>query len=125
MLIGLPGVETFSVLADSSMDLLHSIFENPYATNTTFTGLNRTIDEENFNKMKLAYNTCMDEKSIRAYGVEPIQKVLEEFEKVYPVNPPASSGKSSNEELAKALVWLSQNRVKGVLGAVPDVSLSV
>ena len=36
----------------------------------------KSVDEENFDKMKAAYNACLDEDKIKSVGVEPLMEVL-------------------------------------------------
>jgi endothelin-converting enzyme len=45
----------------------------------------KSVDEKNFDKMKAAYDACLDEDKIKSVGVQPLVKVLEEIKKVYPV----------------------------------------
>jgi endothelin-converting enzyme len=114
-------VSVSSVMSDTNTDLLHAILEGPYAENTTYTGANRTADEENFKKMKIAYNACMKEDVIKAYGVAPMKKILEEFNTQ--IFPAKGNAKPSPEELTKAMSWLYKKSV-GALGTpLPTVSI--
>src|ERR1700712_2549237 len=99
-LIYLSAVSVGSIMQDVNRNLLHGILDGAYAENSTFTGANRTLDKANFDKMKTAYNACMNEDAIKAYGVTPLRKILDAFEAVYPLN----ATKSSNEELTNTLI---------------------
>jgi len=108
-------------MSDTIRNTLHAILDGPYADNSTFEGANRTSDKQNFDKMKAIYNTCMNEDAIKEYGVEPVAKILEEFETIYPAkgeNPTAAN----RAELTKALVWLAKNSVEGLISAGSGVS---
>lgn len=37
----------------------------------------KTVDEENFDKMKSAYDACLDEDKIKSVGIEPLLEVLD------------------------------------------------
>jgi endothelin-converting enzyme len=45
----------------------------------------KTADEENFDKMKAAYDACLNEDHIKSVGVRPLMDVLEEVRKAYPI----------------------------------------
>lgn len=42
----------------------------------------KPADEENFDKMKLAYDACLNEDKIKALGAEPLLHVLDEIKKL-------------------------------------------
>lgn len=44
----------------------------------------KSADEENFDKMKAAYDACLDEDKIKGAGIGPLLKVLEEVKATYP-----------------------------------------
>jgi endothelin-converting enzyme len=114
-------VSVSSVMSDTNTDLLHAILEGPYAENTTYTGANRTADEDNFKKMKIAYNACMKEDVIKAYGVAPMKKILEEFNTQ--IFPAKGNAKPSAEELTKAMSWLYKKSVGALGNPLPTVSV--
>jgi hypothetical protein len=109
-----------SVQSDGIIDLLHAIMEGPYAENSTFTGQIRDLDKQNFKKMQTAYRTCMNEDAIKAYGVAPIRKILNEFEKLYPVK--GASPRAMDEELTNAVIWLEKHGVSGLISTGTGVS---
>ena len=45
----------------------------------------KSVDEENFDKMKAAYDACLDEDKLKSVGAEPLLKALEEVKQAYPV----------------------------------------
>ena len=108
-------------MSDTIKDTLHSLLDGTYPSNTTLTGQNLTFDQQNFEKMKAAYNTCMNEEAIKTYGVAPVVKLLEEFDKIYPAKGPAPS-KDNRDELTKAIIWLAKNSVSGLVGSGTGVS---
>jgi endothelin-converting enzyme len=46
----------------------------------------KSVDEENFDKMKAAYDACLDEDKIKSIGADPLLEVLDEIKKTYPVD---------------------------------------
>lgn len=43
----------------------------------------KTADEQNFDKMKTAYDACLDEEAIKSVGTKPLQHALEEVRDAY------------------------------------------
>jgi endothelin-converting enzyme len=109
-----------SVMSDTISDLLHAIMEGPYAENTTFAGQSRELDKQNFKKMQTAYRTCMNEDTIKSYGVAPLRNILEELEKVYPVKVPAAQG--VDDELTNTLIWLAKRGISALVSTSTGVS---
>jgi endothelin-converting enzyme len=103
-------VSEMSILSEKHRNLLRAVLEGSYASNSTFMGSSQLSDEANFKKMKAVYNTCMDESSIKSYGVQPIQKLLKEFETIFPQEQPSSPG-IYKAELTKAIAWLAQREL--------------
>lgn len=116
-------VSTFSVMGDKIKNLLRSILDGNFdSTATRLTGQAKIDDEENFNKMKATYQTCMNEDAIKAYGTKYVTEKLQEFEKVFPEQGPSFSA-SSNEELTNILIWLGKNFATGLVSIDVDVSI--
>ena len=108
-----------SVLSDTIRDLLHSILDGPYSNNQTSNSTQREYDVKNFNKLKTAYNTCLNESAIQSYGITPLKTLLGQFEKIYPLQKASSA--NGTDELTGAIIWLSKNSVSGLVSAGPTV----
>jgi endothelin-converting enzyme len=115
------GVSIGSTMSDTIKSVLLDILSNPYKESAAIQGVNATFDKANFGKMKDAYDTCMNEEGVKAYGVTPIVKLLEEFDKVYPEKGPNPTV-ANRDELTNALIWLAKNNVAGLVGAGTTVS---
>jgi endothelin-converting enzyme len=50
----------------------------------------KSVDEENFDKMKVAYDACLNEEKLKSVGAEPLLKALEEVKQTYPVSTTAA-----------------------------------
>jgi Peptidase family M13 len=97
-------------MEDSNQNLMRRILESPYDETTSLVGDLKMIDKSNFNKMQLAYSSCMNEDAAKASGMASLQNILAAFEKQYPVAaPPGSSKVGSKEELTNVLIWLAQH----------------
>lgn len=105
-------------MSDVNKNMLHAILEGEYPQNATTT--DKAVDEENFAKMKLAYNTCKDEEGIKSYGVAPLRAIIDDLETHYPLTAPAAT--TGNDELTNALFWLESQSVSGFVGSGVTVS---
>ncbi|KAF2420974.1 endothelin-converting enzyme [Tothia fuscella] len=110
-------VSTGSIMSDENRNVIRSIVEGPYPdANTSFTGDNKVIDKENFQKMKTVFQTCMDTAAIDSYGVAPVQRILDEFEQHYPLTAPKTP---NPDELTRAVIWLAKNSVSALVSFGP------
>ncbi|KAK8434753.1 endothelin-converting enzyme [Phyllosticta citricarpa] len=74
-------VNSFSVLDDKNRDLLRKVLESPYNEATIMSDQDRLIDRENFNKMKTAYDACLNEDLLKEIGVKPVKELLDALPK--------------------------------------------
>jgi endothelin-converting enzyme len=112
-------VSVTTVMTDENNNLLHAILEGKYAENTTLTGSDKSFDEKNFNNLKNMYKTCMNIDAIKAYGITPLQKLVKEFNAIFPAS---RSGAADPDELTNTMIWLAKKAVVGVAGGLPQVS---
>ncbi|KAJ5601688.1 hypothetical protein N7510_011222 [Penicillium lagena] len=74
-------------------------------------------DKDNFQKIKAAYDACLDETAISKRGTEPVDKMLAQLEKIYP----AKTGDDPNH-LTDVVLYLMKSGVDALtsLGVSPD-----
>jgi hypothetical protein len=109
-------------MSDLTRDILRKILEGEFESNVThLSGQARIDDEENFKKMKVTYQTCMNEDAIKKYGISYVTEKIKEFDKVFPENGPSFAG-GSNEELTNILIWLGKNYATGLVSTEVGVS---
>ncbi|CAL5870352.1 uncharacterized protein PFLUO_LOCUS4588 [Penicillium psychrofluorescens] len=74
-------------------------------------------DKDNFQKVKAAYDACLDEPAISKRGTEPVDKMLAQLEKIYP----AKTGDAQNH-LTDAVLYLMKSGVNALtsVGINPD-----
>ncbi|KAF1959992.1 peptidase family M13 [Byssothecium circinans] len=111
-------IGVLSAMSDVNTALMRSILESPYPSNSTINSTyaiaNATsLDEQNFNKMKAAYDSCMDTAAIDAIGAKPLQEILEAYESF------ASSGNSTSNgtDLTEKLIWVQRYGGSGLIEA--------
>jgi endothelin-converting enzyme len=81
---------TLSTMSETSQTLLRHILEAPYPDSSKHSSFSpaqlaiteSSIDKENFEKLKTAYNACMDEDTIKKAGATPLLDVFEQILKL-------------------------------------------
>jgi endothelin-converting enzyme len=71
----------------------------------------KSADEENFDKMKAAYDACLNEDKIKEAGAKPLMHVLEVIKKAYPV------AGSDSHSVKDAILLLAKYGVTGLVTA--------
>lgn len=85
-----------------------------------------SVDEENFNKMKTFYSSCMNEDELKKAGTGPLKEVLGEVNQLFPLDDAAYTD-SKNVTVAdapfigKTLVWLHQRAVRTLEVIAPGI----
>lgn len=110
---------TGTFMAESSETLLRHILEAPYpksSKHSTFSpaqllGTLSSADQDNFNKLKDAYQACIDEDTIKAKGIKPLAEILYQVAEIYPVK----ASKSNRDDLADAITYLAKIGVTSLI----------
>ena len=71
----------------------------------------KSSDEENFDKMKAAYDACLSEDKIKSIGAAPLMHVLEGIKKAYPADA------SDSHSVKDAVLLLAKYGVTGLVTA--------
>lgn len=90
---------TGTIMSDNSQLLLKHILEAPYPKDSShsfyspqqLTVMRRSVDEENFDLMKSAYDACLDEETINEKGIAPLMAVLHQIQQTFPVGAETSA----------------------------------
>ncbi|KAL8698497.1 MAG: hypothetical protein Q9224_001823 [Gallowayella concinna] len=83
-------VSSGSVMYENSQRALRHLLESPYSDPEKKAASSVSADKHIFDKIQSAYNACMDEKTIRKIGAEPLLDILRKLESSYP--PPRRFG---------------------------------
>ncbi|GKT79872.1 endothelin-converting enzyme [Colletotrichum tofieldiae] len=113
---------TGTIMSENSELLLRHILEAPYpkdSQHSYFSPLrleatDKSADEQNFDKMKAAYDACLDEDKIKSVGIEPLVQILDEIKKVYPIEGAASVDSSPTKD---AILLLSRYGVDALVSS--------
>jgi endothelin-converting enzyme len=82
---------TGTTMFENSQTLLRHVLEAPYPSSpksldfssTASIKKTKSIDQENFKKMKNVYHACMDENTIEKAGLAPLNKVLRSIQELF------------------------------------------
>jgi endothelin-converting enzyme len=77
------------------------------------------VDEQNFNKVKTAYDACMDTEVLDMLGAEPLSRVLRHIASLFPVQPRVTTDVAKSPDVRDVILNLSR------LGVTALVSLQV
>ncbi|KAI6248111.1 Endothelin-converting enzyme [Erysiphe necator] len=80
----------------------------------------RSIDEENFNKMKSAYDTCMDETLVKRKGIEPLNTAIGQIVNLFPVSETSIYEKElltteDEDQLSELIVYFEKLGIAGLV----------
>jgi endothelin-converting enzyme len=86
------------------------------------------LDHQNFDKLKDAYDACMDESTIKKAGIKPLTEILHQVADIFPATNPAIGKRTAlttdkdNEDIATTILFLSKLGVSALvsLGAGAD-----
>ncbi|EKD14071.1 peptidase family M13 [Drepanopeziza brunnea f. sp. 'multigermtubi' MB_m1] len=83
---------TGTIMQENSQMLLRHILEAPYPEESKHSSFSpaqllttlSSVDQQNFGKLKAAYDACMDEDTIKNVGPKPLQEILHQVADLYP-----------------------------------------
>lgn len=76
-------------------------------------------DSDIFDKLKSGYNACLDEDRVKKRGNEPLERLLQDFEKIYSLKPGSEGSEAS---LTGAVLHLIKSGVRALVE--PSVGVS-
>ncbi|KAL8674450.1 MAG: hypothetical protein Q9168_001115 [Polycauliona sp. 1 TL-2023] len=113
-------VSSGSVMYETSQETLRRLLEAPYSnTQISKVSSSASADKRIFDKIKLAYNACMDEEAIEQRGAEPLLDVLRKIEEYYPPHQQQGLKIYGNDPFTRVIAYLSS------IGVNAFVTLSI
>lgn len=103
-------------MSENSQMLLRHILEAPYPDKTVqaefspqlTAATSESADKQNFDKLKAAYDACLDEDTIKKYGVTPLLEILNETSsRLSAQSCPNSKAISEQNALADTVLYLA------------------
>lgn len=78
-----------------------------------------SADSENFGKLKTAYESCLDDSTIKKRGSEPLEKMIAQLEKIYSTS--GTSSREAKENLTETVLYLMESGVLAL--ATPTIAV--
>jgi endothelin-converting enzyme len=91
---------TSTVMSENGQITLRHILESPYPRDSRHSYFSPKMlaasviptDEQNFNTMQTAYNSCLDEETLAKLGVQPLVELVRQVAGSFPVTPAEMEG---------------------------------
>jgi predicted metalloendopeptidase len=108
-------------MVENNEKIMKDILEGPYDEKSvaSLKPEQKTLDKANHKRLQDAFKACMNETAIKATGIAPMKKLLDEFEKLYPV----AGTKGDKDELTTVLVWLAQRKFSDIISVTVQVRI--
>lgn len=79
-----------------------------------------SVDRQNFDKLKTAYDACMDEENIKETGVEPLADVLHTIAQLFPAEESARQEETAlkvqgHPGLANTIIYMSKLGISTII----------
>jgi len=119
-------------MTEKAQTLLRHILEASSSFQTEKSSSESSIDDENFTKLKDAYDACMDERSIKSVGSAPLQSILNQVRDIYQPRTTqreealaiaASLSLPTDKNLTRAILLLLDIGVEALLSFSISVSI--
>lgn len=106
---------TGTIMAENSQLLLRNILESPYRRLPKDMGFG-DVDDQNFDKLKTAYEACLDEEAVAKAGLKPLQDILDSAGSLW------QADSSKEDSILKAELYLAQFGIHPLveIGTGPD-----
>ncbi|EXJ93893.1 hypothetical protein A1O1_02286 [Capronia coronata CBS 617.96] len=114
---------TGTMMAESSEMLLRHILEAPYPDTSEHSSSSPSqldtdsgsVDHDNFDKLKAAYDACLDEDTIKKIGITPLMEILNETSSRFSIARQSNSAK--NEALSDTILYLAKLGVSSLVSS--------
>ncbi|CZR58105.1 related to endothelin-converting enzyme 1 [Phialocephala subalpina] len=121
---------TGTIMDENSQMLLRHILEAPYPSESNHSDFSpvqlveslSSVDEQNFGKLKAAYDACMDEDTIKQAGVKPLVEVLHQVADLFPTKESAFDRRTplvakDSKDIAETILYLSKLGVSALVSS--------
>ena len=80
-----------------------------------------SADAKNFDKLKAAYDACLDESLLKQRGSKPLDELLAHLQSIYPSKSGLITG--TQDHLTSAIIFLMKTGINALVS--PGVSVSI
>ncbi|KAJ3129469.1 Endothelin-converting enzyme 1 [Nowakowskiella sp. JEL0407] len=111
-------IGTFTILSDENLQVLKSIFDQPYQPDSTLTGDDLKFDQEIFTKSQSFYKSCLNETQIEVDGITALTTLTDTLTNGFPLGD--ADGKIDMKKFVKVITDVFQIGSSPIMNAFVD-----
>ena len=121
---------TGTIMEENSQQVLRHVLESPYsevAQRGGFLAENPAAEKAIFDKLKGAYDACMDEERIKQIGSDPLLDVLRKIQELFPASRPhqrSSSFPRLEIQQQKGLLYKGENQLSTTVSFLTSIGIN-
>ena len=118
---------TPTIMAENAQQILRHVLESPYSTEDGVFEAHSSTKQDIFDKLKDAYDSCIDEDQIKAAGSAPLLFVLKEIEAQFPAAKPHKSSAGFHkmlDEAQRGLLFEGENQLSRTVAYLNGIGVS-
>ena len=113
-------------MEEKSQTLLRHVLETPFSDSHPRVDPRSSPEASIFNKLKDAYDACMDEERLRVLGSKPLLDILRKVEKLFPAARPHSTSETfpmMPHQAQKGLVYEGENQLANTVAYLASIGV--
>ena len=117
---------TGTLMEEKSQTVLRHVLETPFSDSHPRVDPSSSPEASIFNKLKDAYDACMDEERLRGLGAEPLLDILRKVEKLFPAARPHSTSEPFPKlphQAQKGLIYEGENQLATTVAYLVSVGV--
>ena len=117
---------TGTFMEEKSQTILRHVLETPFSDSHPRVDPRSSPEASIFNKLKDAYDACMDEERLRVLGSKPLLDVLRKIEKLFPAARPHSPSEPFPKlphQAQKGLVYEGENQLATTVAYLASIGV--
>lgn len=116
---------TGTLMQENSQTILRHVLETPFSDSHPRIDPNSSPEASIFNKLKDAYDACMEEDKLKGLGAEPLLNVLHKIEKLFPAAKPHASENFPKllHQAQKGLVYKGENQLAATVAYLISIGV--
>ena len=121
---------TGTIMQENSQQVLRHVLESPYSDAAQQIGSltdDPTADKAIFDKLKGAYDACMDEEKIKKIGSDPLLDVLRKIQELFPASRPhrmLDSFPRLETQQQKGLFYKGENQLSTTVSFLTSIGIN-
>ena len=117
---------TGTLMEEKSQTVLRHVLETQFSDSHPRVDPHSSPEAGIFNKLKAAYDACMDEERLRTIGSKPLLDILRKVEKLFPAARPHSTSEPFPKlphQAQKGLVYEGENQLTATVAYLASIGV--